>query len=78
MTSARAIAKLASWAQDQHALLRRAHAIADLPLSLRIEVNNIQECVDLLRHKLRIVTLETVVGPIDRPARRRRRPEAAP
>lgn len=71
VTSDRAIARLTTLAGGMQRHMRAAQAVApDLPVEIRIEVNNIQECLDLLRHKLRLETLSRMVGPIDAIGRR--------
>lgn len=75
MTRERALAKLCARAVEIDGITRVMRAaMSDLPLPIQVEVNNIQECVDLLRHKLREETLRRVVYRLpSAPVRKRRR-----
>lgn len=62
MTSQRALATLVSRGTFLDSQIRAMRALAaDLPLTIRIEINNLQEVLDLLRHKFREETLRGVL-----------------
>lgn len=62
MTDARAIALLSARAMRIVDDIKAMRALATpLPLPIRVEVANLQEVLDLLRHKLREETLRRVI-----------------
>ena len=64
MSTDRALAVFSRFAVDLHDKMRPLHDRADdLPLTVRIEFSNLQEVLDLLRHKLHEATLDRVVTP---------------
>lgn len=67
----RNLAKLAGAASRLEPELKALRALtADQPITIQIEVNNLQEVLDLLRYKIREETLQNVIrGSDDAPRR---------
>jgi hypothetical protein len=63
MDSQRALALIAGHASRlSDAVMKLQDLAADLPLEIRLEVNNLDEVLDLLRYKIREETLRRALG----------------
>jgi hypothetical protein len=59
----RALAKLKGMALRMNADVKQMQALTRvMPMPIRIECNNVMECLDLLRHRLHEETLRRVLG----------------